>query len=54
MSHDQQTDLFRDDPKRMAEVWRQAAETARKQFPEDDARYAHYMTEAEPLEAIAG
>lgn len=45
-------DLFRDDPSRLAGVWRQAAETSRQQFPDDTARYAHYIHEAERLEAI--
>jgi hypothetical protein len=48
-----QLDVFRDDPARMAHLWRQAAETSRKQFPNDEARYAHYLQEAERLEAIA-
>ncbi|WCE04470.1 hypothetical protein [Pseudoxanthomonas sp. JBR18] len=52
MRPEQQTDIFRDDPRAMAEVWSQAAETSRQQFPDDTARYAHYIHEAERPEAI--
>ncbi|WP_337054033.1 hypothetical protein [Pseudoxanthomonas sp. USHLN014] len=52
MRHDQQTDLFRDDPARKAKEWRDAAETSLKQFPEDQRRYDYYASNAERWEAL--
>ncbi|WP_170298353.1 hypothetical protein [Pseudoxanthomonas jiangsuensis] len=46
-----QRDLYRDDPRRMAELYRIQAETSLRQFPNDTARYQHYLAEAERLEA---
>lgn len=36
--------------KRLAKAWRQAAETSRQQFPDDEKRYRFYLDEAERLE----
>lgn len=34
-----------------ARLWREAAETARRQFPHDTERYRYYIEQAERLEA---
>ena len=47
-----QRDLYRDDPRRHAELWRIQAETSRTQFPDDHARYRYYINEAERLEEM--
>lgn len=47
---DAQADIFRDNPERLAQARREAADASRKQFPDDDARYRHYLAEAERLE----
>lgn len=46
-----QRDLYRDDPARQAQQWREAAEASRQQFPNDHQRHAYYVAEAERLEA---
>lgn len=45
--------IFRDDPKRLVELWREAAETSRQQFPGDERRYNYYLAKAEELEKAA-
>lgn len=49
-SDNNQLDLYRDSPQRMAQAWRAAAETARQQYPNDTDRHAYYLREAERLE----
>lgn len=44
---------MRDDPQRLANVWRIAGDTARQQFPNDTARHAHYDNEAARIEREA-
>lgn len=50
-----QLDLYRDDPKRIAQAWRVAADTALHdvQFTDDERakRAAYYLAEAERLES---
>lgn len=46
-----QRDLYRDDPRRHAELWRIQAETWRAQYPNDEWQYRYYINEAERLEA---
>jgi len=53
MRSDQQTDWMRDDPQRLAKVWREAGDTARQQFPNDTARHAHYYDTAARIEREA-
>lgn len=52
-----QLDVFRDDPKRIAQAWRVAADTALRdvQFTDDEraSRAAYYLAEAERLERAA-
>ena len=50
---DQQTDWMRDDPQRLAKVWREAGDAARQQFPNDTARHAHYYDKADRIEREA-
>lgn len=56
MRHDQQMDIFRDDPSRKAAAYRAQAETEQHNpyFTEAErvARVAYYLAEAERLEAI--
>lgn len=54
MRSDQQFDLYQHSPQRLAQAWRAAAETARRQFPHDTARHAHYDNEADRIEREAG
>ena len=48
-----QADWMRDNPARLAKVWRAAAETARQQFPNDTVRHSYYTQQAERLERSA-
>ena len=48
-----QQDLYRDDPRRLAQQWRAAAEASAQQFPRDTARRDYYLAEADRLEAAA-
>ena len=48
-----QLDVFRDDPSRLAQVWRDAAEASRQQFPDDQQRYDYYIREAQRYERVA-
>ena len=45
---------MRDNPARLAKVWREAGDAARQQFPHDTARHAHYDNEADRIEREAG
>jgi hypothetical protein len=51
-----QLDVFRDDPKRIAQAWRVAAETALHDVQFTDAerqkRHAYYLAEAERLDRV--
>lgn len=47
-----QRDLYRDDPARQAQQWREAAAASRQQFPNDRERHAYYVAEAARLEAL--
>ena len=53
-----QLDIIRDDPARNAQAWRTAADMALVNPWFDDktkqARYEHYIAEAQRLEALAG
>ena len=42
-----------DDPRRLAQQWRAAAEASAQQFPSDTARRDYYLAEADRLEAAA-
>jgi len=53
MRSDQQTDVFRDDPIRIAQAWRIAAETSRQQYPDRPDRADYYTQQAERLERSA-
>ena len=53
MRSDQQTDWMRDNPARLAQVWREAGDAARQQFPNDTARHAHYYDTADRIEREA-
>lgn len=50
-----QLDVFRDDPKRLAQAWRVAADTALRdvQFTDDErkTRHDYYLAEAQRLES---
>lgn len=50
MRSDQQLDLLRHDPQRLAQAWRAAADAARQQFPNDTKRHDYYTQQAERLE----
>ena len=52
-SDNRQTDIFRDDPKRLIEAWRAQAETSRQQFPDDERRADYYSKRIEELEKLA-
>ena len=53
MRSDQQLDVFQHSPQRLAQAWREAAQAARHQFPDDTARHAHYDNEADRIEREA-
>lgn len=49
----QQLDIIRHAPKSMAQAFRIAAETSRKQYPHDERRAEYYDREADRLEREA-
>lgn len=46
-------DIFRNSHATQAKQWREAAETSKRQFPDDTRRYLHYNQVAAKFEALA-
>jgi len=53
MNNALQMHLLRNSPSVLAEKWREAEATARRQYPKDTERHAFYAAEAAKFEAIA-